>query len=223
MQNSKVRTMLPLLLFWVAILLCACSKKEEVSFSLEEKNAERQIPVMTEKENLESEANQTADPVKEDDENGREESWYVYVCGAVKVPGVYKVVPGSRIFEAIELAGGFAENASEDYVNQAQPLEDGARIEILTEYEAEKARQAELEAEQESRLAAESAADGKINLNTATKEQLCTLPGIGATRADSIIAYRDQAGSFQTVEDIMKVNGIKSSVYEKIKEQIKVE
>ena len=67
-----------------------------------------------------------------------------------------------------------------------------------------------------------SSADGKININTATKEQLCEIPGIGATRAAAIEAYRQQAGSFASIEDIMKVSGIKEGTYAKIKDYIKV-
>lgn len=64
--------------------------------------------------------------------------------------------------------------------------------------------------------------DGRVNINTATAEQLCTIPGIGETRAQSIITYREQNGLFTTIEEIKNVSGIKEGLFQKIKEKIKV-
>lgn len=133
----------------------------------------------------------------------------VYVCGAVKCPGVVELPEGSRVNDALEAAGGFAEDASREQVNLAAKVSDGERIFFPT-------------CEEAASVAEERDRDGLININTASAEELCTLPGIGASRAADIIRYREREGAFVTCEDIMKVTGIKNSVYDKIKDRIKV-
>ena len=136
---------------------------------------------------------------------------YVHICGEVNNPGVYELAEGSRIFEAVEAAGGFTEEAAQASLNLAQVISDEEQIVILTQDEAaEKARQ---EREQ---------AAGIVNLNTASKEQLMSLPGIGESRAEDIIRYRKESGGFQNIEEIMSVPGIKESAYLKIKDSITV-
>lgn len=136
---------------------------------------------------------------------------YVHICGEVKNPGVYELPEGSRIFEAVEAAGGFTEYAAQASLNQAQQVSDGTQIVILSLDEAEeKARR-----EQEQ-------AAGIVNLNTASKEQLMTLAGIGESRAEDILRYREESGGFQSIEEIMNVPGIKESAYLKIKDSITV-
>ena len=136
---------------------------------------------------------------------------YVHICGEVNNPGVYELAEGSRIFEAVEAAGGFTEEAAQASLNLAQVISDEEQIVILTQDQAaEKARQ---EREQ---------AAGIVNLNTASKEQLMTLTGIGESRAEDIIRYRKESGGFQNIEEIMSVPGIKESAYLKIKDSITV-
>ena len=136
---------------------------------------------------------------------------YVHICGEVNNPGVYELAEGSRIFEAVEAAGGFTEGAAQASLNLAQVISDEEQIVILTQDEAaEKARQ---EREQ---------AAGIVNLNTASKEQLMTLTGIGESRAEDILRYRQESGGFQAIEEIMNVPGIKESAYLKIKDSITV-
>ena len=136
---------------------------------------------------------------------------YVHICGEVNNPGVYELAEGSRIFEAVEAAGGFTEEAAQASLNLAQVISDEEQIVILTQDEAaEKARQ---EREQ---------AAGIVNLNTASKEQLMTLTGIGESRAEDILRYRQESGGFQAIEEIMNVPGIKESAYLKIKDSITV-
>ncbi len=136
---------------------------------------------------------------------------YVHVCGAVRTPGVVLLPEGSRGQEALEAAGGFSPDAAEDAVNLAQPLTDGMQLYFPTREEADVMR--------ESRQAAES---GLININTASAKLLCTLPGIGEARAEAIVAYREENGDFQRIEDIMRVSGIKDNAFEKIKDLIAV-
>lgn len=154
---------------------------------------------------------------------------YVHVCGAVKQPGVYALEPESRVYEAVMAAGGFTEEADEDYVNQAQPISDGVKLQIPTREEVTTGSVESVAAgitggSVESTAAEpEALQDGRININTASEAQLCGIPGIGATRAAAIATYRQEHGRFDRIEDIMKVNGIKEGTFEKIKDTIKVD
>lgn len=136
---------------------------------------------------------------------------YVYVCGAVMQPGVVELAEGSRAAEALEAAGGFAPQAQTDYVNLAAKVADGEKLYFPEEGEAELLHSRE-----------EAQASGLVNINTAGAQQLCTLPGIGASRAQDIIRYREQNGEFECPEDIMKVSGIKENAYAKLKDLITV-
>ena len=140
---------------------------------------------------------------------------YVYRCGAVAAPGVYKLPAKSRIYEAVLLAGGLLEDACEDSVNQAEEVADGQMIRILTKAEAEEEKALSQNDAQPS--------DGRINLNTADEQELMSLPGIGASKAQSILAYREEKGGFSSTEDIMNITGIKEGVYAKIKDCITVD
>lgn len=133
----------------------------------------------------------------------------VYVCGAVKEPGVVSIPEGSRAEDALLAAGGFAENAWRDYVNLAERVEDGQKLYFPTLEEADN-------------FVLQEPEDGRVNINTADIAALCTLPGIGESRAKDIIAYRETNGAFESCEDIMKVPGIKTSVYSKIGDRIRV-
>ncbi len=136
----------------------------------------------------------------------------VHVCGAVKEPGVYEVSAGDRISDAVGAAGGFLEEAAEDALNLAQPVEDGMKIQIPTESEAEILSQTILSGE----------SSGKVNLNTAGVGELTSLSGIGESRAQDILDYRNANGPFQSIEEIKQVPGIKDAVFEKIKDDITV-
>ncbi len=135
----------------------------------------------------------------------------VYVCGAVEAPGVVFLSDGSRAADALAAAGGFAADAAEEAVNLAAKVSDGEKLYFPTceEYAAQ--------AKQEEAVVA-----GLVNINTADIAQLCTLPGIGESRAADIIAYRESHGGFAACEDIMQVSGIKESVYNKISSKITV-
>lgn len=135
----------------------------------------------------------------------------IYVCGAVTNPGVVEIPAGSRAEDALRAAGGFGPEAARTAVNLADWVTDGQMLYFPTEGEA-----AEIQSREEA------ASDGIVNINTADAAQLCTLPGIGESRAADIIAYREANGEFQSCEDIMKVPGIKTAAYEKIKDKIKV-
>lgn len=142
---------------------------------------------------------------------------YVYVCGAVNTPGVYELAGGTRIYEAIMCAGGLREDADKNYVNQAQILSDGEQVYIPIEGEA-----VQEHLMQEAEKGSEFSADDRIDINTATKEELMTLSGIGESRAESILAYRQIHGTFQNIEELMNVEGIKEGIFQKIKDSITV-
>lgn len=158
---------------------------------------------------------------------------YVDVCGAVVNPGVFQLAAGSRVFQAIEAAGGYLPEAALTCVNRAGVLTDGQQLYILTQEEMErqgldpaemaKASDGQMNGSagtgQNTGMAAQ---DNRININTADEAQLTTLTGIGATRAQAIIAYREENGPFAAIEDIMNVQGIKEGTFAKIKDEIVV-
>ena len=144
---------------------------------------------------------------------------YVYVCGEVTSPGVYILLEGSRICDAFEQAGGLTDNAAIDYWNQARILEDGEMLYVPTKEEAKELRELSNTAVSPENTQNDTKSN-KVNINTASKETLMTLPGIGEAKAQAIINYRQTYGSFASIEEIMNVEGIKEGMYEKIKEYI---
>lgn len=153
---------------------------------------------------------------------------YVYICGAVLLPGVYEVPQGSRIYEVVQMAGGLTEEASKSSVNQAEPVYDGQMIFLPTLEEAEAGVDVDVDAVSHSAGstgtldAGWEEADSRVNINTATLSELMTLSGIGQTKAERILAYRSEHGSFSSVEEIMNVDGIKEGLYNRIKDNIRV-
>ena len=143
---------------------------------------------------------------------------YVHVCGEVGQPGIYGLPEGSRVYEAVEAAGGIMDGGAADYLNLAETLRDGMKLEVPSESQVK-----EWEA-QGIKPAADPEAKTRsmVNLNTATREELMSLRGIGESRAEDIIRYRETYGGFQSIEDIMNVSGIKDAAFEKIKDSITV-
>lgn len=161
------------------------------------------------------------------EEQEQQETCCVYVCGAVLTPGVYVLEAGARIYEAIEMAGGLTENAGLTAVNQAQEICDGQMIYIPTKEEAaaypvDALVAADGAAGQTKKTAGEQDVDGRVNLNTASETELMTLSGIGQSKAQAILLYRETHGGFSSVEEIMNVDGIKEGSYNRIKDSIKV-
>ena len=157
---------------------------------------------------------------------------YIHLCGAVKNPDVYEVKTGTRLVDVIKLAGGLSNDAAGDYVNQAAKVEDGQKVYIPTEREV-KNQQADILNNSvnpvSDTIISKSNNDsqgeitsGKVNINTAAAEELMNLPGIGESKAESIITYRQEHGGFKTIEEIKSINGIKNSVYNKICDMITV-
>lgn len=172
---------------------------EEAAFSTEEENFMKE----------ESSTKDTQETTEEETDRKEPSGIIVHICGAVMCPGVYELAEGGRVYQAVEQAGGFTEDADKDYLNQADMLSDGLQLYVPTKEEAEM-------------LPVKEKSDGVVNINTASEEMLDALPGIGIGKAKSIIAYREKNGKFQTIEDIMKVEGIKEGLFVKIKDSITV-
>ncbi|QFJ55440.1 helix-hairpin-helix domain-containing protein [Pseudobutyrivibrio xylanivorans] len=138
---------------------------------------------------------------------------FVQVAGAVVKPGVYELPNGSRVFAAIDAAGGLLDTADDSDVNQASVLEDGQKVYVYTYSEREAIESAEAE---------KDASDGLVSINRASASELTNLPGIGQAKADQIVAYREANGDFTSIEDIKKVSGIGDGIYNQINSLIKL-
>lgn len=244
MHTSKLNILKTVALFLIIVSsLTACTGREDIALELEGhgKVQGADIPVgdisaskddeNTQKPEMQTEtqAEQTAVQVPDPPA-----VIYVHICGAVANPGVYELEAGSRVFEGIEAAGGFSEDACEDYVNQAKALQDGQRLVIPTQEEIEAAKEdgayqeswtvaaADMEQSVAAGVTSSENTDGLININTASESELSTIDGIGAGKAAAIVKYRQENGAFQSIQDIMKVSGIKEGTYEKIKDKITV-
>ena len=192
---------------------------------------------------------------------------FVDVCGAVLNPGVYELDAGSRIFQAVEAAGGYLPEAAASYLNRARSLADGQQIYVPTQEEIEMlaadqdetahsfyelapealrqenpdvsetegslngnlvnadsasrgSSSGEVSSEADSWEGKSQDTDDRINLNTADASLLSTLTGIGQSKAEAIIAYREEHGGFASIEEIMNVEGIKEGTFSKIKDKI---
>ena len=229
----------------VCIFLCGCTRREQLVLEDVSKEEEQQFDLPAAQEQEESGAAEETEGQQLPEQSmpgdsGLPQTIFVHVCGAVKNSDVYELPAGSRVYEAVQAAGGFTEESDSNYVNQAQILTDGVKLVIPTE-EQTKSLTSEGEGEDligivEGQGSASgsgitstgadtgvsAASDGRININTASEAELCDIPGIGATRAAAIVAYRQEKGGFSSIEDIMNVSGIKEGTYEKIKDSIKV-
>lgn len=151
--------------------------------------------------------------------NAGSDTVLVHICGEVRTPGVYELTADSRICDVLLLAGGFTADADTEAVNMAAGIEDGMQIVIPTETD----RTSETTGNSSDRTGETPAGKTEsqlVNINTADKETLMSLPGIGAGKAEAVIAYREAGGVFKDIKDIMLVDGIKEGVYARIKDKI---
>jgi competence protein ComEA len=150
----------------------------------------------------------------------------VHVTGAVANPGVYALPSESRLQDAIQAAGGFSAEANSLGLNLAAPLQDGSQVSVPAKMSAPESSQAggnnQVEAKSEEQPAS-SNPEVLVNINTATQEELESLPGIGPVTAQKIIEYRETNGPFIGIEDIQKVSGIGPATFEKIRNHITVD
>ena len=154
---------------------------------------------------------------------------HVHVCGAVKNAGVYLLPENSIVEDAIREAGGVLKGGAADYLNLAGTISEGDKIYVPFLEDVEEPCGVVLQPSSGSGAqtgqgegSAGGSTDALVNINTADSTLLMTLPGIGQTRADAIIAYREANGNFQKTEDIMKVSGIKEGAFDKIRDRITV-
>lgn len=134
----------------------------------------------------------------------------VHLVGAVVSPGVYHLPAGSRVFELLELGGGFTEEADQEGLNQARPLLDGEQVFVG------------LKGEIAGSAGNSSAGEGKVNINKAGVTELQTLPGIGEVKARQIIEYRDKNGFFTDPRELMDVSGIGEKTYSSLADLITI-
>jgi competence protein ComEA len=140
---------------------------------------------------------------------------YVQVAGAVLRPGVYRVSPEARAFQAVLQAGGFTEEADQQAVPLAARMSDGCRLYIPRR--GETATGPVLSADPAAGGGKEAPASGPISLNSATLEELDALPGIGPALAKQIIAYREKQGPFTSIDQLGEVSGIGPSKLEQLR------
>ena len=216
------------------MLMCVCqgcSDEEVMEIISEEADKEENAD-----DSIEEASDALADNTEktENIETNDSQSFVVYVSGYVNNPGVYELSAGSRVIDAIDAAGGYSKEAYENYLNLASLIADGQMIYVPSEEEVESGS---------IERGVASGADGSgvggvtggngggnggnssgsgalVNINQASKEELMTLPGIGESKADKIIAYREANGRFNSPEGIMEISGIKDGLYNKIKDKI---
>jgi len=155
----------------------------------------------------------------------------VHVIGAVPRPGLYEFAEGARVQDAIDAAGGLLSSANVDSINLAALLEDGQQLDIpykagegpsSTQKQSSNEDDLVLPGGTEEPTDTGGGESELININTASLEELDSLPGIGPSIAQRIIDYRDTNGPFATIEDILNVSGIGPSTFDQIKELITV-
>ncbi len=201
----KNKFMLAVAMLLSILMLCSCSETD--------------ADVIYPKEPTESEAITSGQPeVMAEQESETAGEVFVQVCGAVRTPGVYKVSSTLRVFQVIEAAGGATEQADINAVNMARPVADEMYIYIPTAGDVQETGGFDTGTDTFSKTG-----NNKININTATREELMTLKGIGEAKADAIIMYREETGGFTEISQIMNISGIKEAAFNKIKDSIAVE
>lgn len=182
-----------------------------------------------------NEENVTEEELETESQTFSDTQIIVYITGEVKQEGVYGLEPNSRIADVIEKAGGLTEEADISQINLAYVLEDGMKVRIPNKNEKKQTNETELSGEDKTtQLVTTSSGtkeenntteekQGKININTATQEQLENLPGVGPSTATKIIAYRKEKGKFSKIEEIKEVSGIGESKFATLKDLICVE
>jgi competence protein ComEA len=214
------------------LFLCGCSHNRDESVNTQQNIAEEYFGTesVSDKESSDSmntglsgsaSAEESGKESSDSSDHSSEETGnvFIYVCGAVKDPGVYVLPEGSRVYEAIRMAGGMTPEANEAFVNQARVLVDGEQITVFTKEETQGLDPDTFEYDIP---AADQVSQGKININKASAEELTSLSGIGEAKALAIIEYRETNGAFRETSDIMKVSGIGEALYNKIKDDIDV-
>ena len=185
----------------------------------------------------------TKKDIKKDEEEEEEVYYQVDIKGEVINPGIYTVKEGSRVIDVIRLAGDLTEVADTSVLNLSKKVKDEMVIIVYSYDEVENftATKEKEEIEQEACLiqngiqndacikdstddtsSSSVVISGKVSLNTATLDELMTLPGIGEAKAQAIIEYREEVGAFQNIEELKEVSGIGDAIFDQIKENITI-
>ncbi|MBR3832833.1 MAG: ComEA family DNA-binding protein [Lachnospiraceae bacterium] len=208
-MREKLKIVISVFIILICSTACGKERIEYISTTTQEKAVESSESISYQVyENVETATDGDYDII------ASEELVPVHVCGAVNNPGLYYMKADSLKADALALAGGFAPDAATDYINLAEMITYGEKIyfpyvdELQVGYNLNDSQA--------------QGADNLVNINTATKDELMTLPGIGESKAEAIIKYRDKNGPFQNIEDITNIPGIKEGVYNNIKDNIVV-
>lgn len=210
-----VKILVGVILFLTILILIFIYKRSNTNDSLENEGIEE---IFLENDVGEDSGLSDLDSLPENDlqETGK---MMIDIKGGVESPGVYEMEENSRVIDCIEKAGGFLTEAEQKTVNLAQRTEDQMVIYIPMKGED----LSEFEHLQTNHLGSESeSGQKKVDLNKADKEQLKTLNGIGETKAENIISYRETDGFFENIEEIKNISGIGEGTYEKLKDEIQV-
>ena len=241
-RNKKIIAIITIL---VITIIYGIWKENRGKIKIENINEQAEIIDIEDNEktkNLHNTAMENNENIKNKETNKTDKNKIViYIIGEVKQEGVYELDENSRISDAIETAGGTKENADLSQINLAYKIEDGMRIyipkkgELVQDKEKIEDKTQEIVTGKSTDITNTTSVNTnlsinkksktdieKINLNKATQTELETLPGIGPSTAEKIIAYRKENGNFKNIEDIMNVNGIGESKYNKIKDLISV-
>ena len=241
-RNKKIIAIITIL---VITIIYGIWKENRGKIKIENINEQAEITDIEDNEktkNLHNTTMENNENIKNKETNKTDKNKIViYIIGEVKQEGVYELDEDSRISDAIEKAGGTKENADLSQINLAYKIEDGMRIyipkkgELVQDKEKIEDKTQEIVTGKSTDITNTTSVNTnlstnkksktdieKINLNKATQTELETLPGIGPSTAEKIIAYRKENGNFKNIEDIMNVNGIGESKYNKIKDLISV-
>ncbi|MDD4663178.1 MAG: helix-hairpin-helix domain-containing protein [Caldisericia bacterium] len=139
----------------------------------------------------------------------------VYVCGEVLETKVVELPSSARWEDAIQAAGGLLDSADRNQINLAKSLKNGEKVFVP--------KKAEVVNQNGSVIMNKTITSTQVPINSATKELLMTLPGIGEVKAEAILQYREDVGRFEELEDLMKVSGIGEKTFEKLKELIRLD
>lgn len=202
----KINIFLKGVLCGTLVVMCLCSCGKDTAYYIEDETSASQ-----------SFEQEKSDASEEEQKESEGCCIYVYVCGQIQTPGVYSIPEGSRVCDLFAIAGGFTESAATDYWNQARLLKDGEMIYVPTKEEVK-----DRTFEGETTSDTTTGTSKKVNINTASKEELLTIPGVGEAKATAILAYREENGPFSSIEELKKVDGIKDGVFSKMKDYIEI-
>lgn len=219
LKENKIKCIAVLIIIFCFGCFYSCKKTDGTEVILQDNVVESS----NNSENFHGETSKIVENVdgsKSTSDAGNESVFYVYITGSVNYPGVYEVSEGSRIFNVIEAAGGTTREAALEYIDMAAYVSDGCSIHIYSLTEALDANLSISDGGSYIPSSSENSSNTLVNINTASLEELMTLSGIGQSKAQSIITYRQEHGGFKSIEEIMDISGIKEAAFGKIKDNI---